>query len=412
MLGKIKITYFKNYLYTSIIFLLVISAGGMHFAIARLPLTFALLFLFPSYIFIFHQTFKFTKLIKAIIVLCIFIVILVVNYVCAIQGQRLNTYLYMALTIIIAFFANLSIQNNNFSKSFLATLYLIEIHAVLSFVFSIFFEEFLQSFFLHGDNLYQTFHYIFFYRIETNQVTFYGLNFIRNCGLFWEPGILQIFLNLLLYIQLFEQRTSLVKILITILLIITTYSTTGYIIMLLLLAYKYKSVTSIKNFPYLFLIAIPIIMLFYPIISFHIGNKAFGENVMSTYVRVFDAIQSIIIIGDYPLTGIGITWEVYEKLQLSYKNVFGIVMIDATGNTNSILSTIVLLGIPTGLLFILALYRQELIAKKNKIIIFIVLFISLSSEPLLLRPFFMFLIFNGIVKIISFPKPTPLRQKT
>ena len=384
----------------------------MHFAIGRIPLTFALLFLFPIYIAIFHRTIKLNKLIKSLIVLCILVIILVFNYVFAIKGQQLNSYFYMVLTIIIAFFINLSIQNDNFSKSFLTVLYVIEIHAVLSFIFSIFFVEYLQNILLHGEKVYQTFYYIFFYRIETSQVSIYGLNIIRNSGLFWEPGILQIFLNLLLYIQLFEKRTSSLKIIITLLLIITTYSTTGYILMILIMVFKYKSFFSIRNFPYLFLLAIPIIMLLYPIISFHIENKAFGENVMSTYVRVFDVLQSVKIISDYPITGIGLSWEVYEKLQLSYKEVLGVISLKPSGNTNSVLSTMILFGLPVGLLFIMALYRQELFTIKNRIIIFIILFISLSSEPLLLRPFFMFIIFNGIVKIFSLPKPSTLRQNT
>jgi len=316
----------------------------------------------------------------------------------------------MLLIIIIAFGATFLIHKNNFSQSFLTVLYIIQIHALLSFIFSIFFEEYLQSFLLHGEKLYDTFYYIFFYRIEASRTSFYGIQFIRNLGLFWEPGILQIFLNLLLYYQLFEKKTPKVKIVLTLFLIITTYSTTGYLIMLLLIAYKYKSILSLKHFPYLLISFTFTLILFFPIISYHFENKVLGEKVMSTTVRVFDAIQSIKIIADYPITGIGLTWELYEKLQLSYKEVFGLVVIDVQGNTNSILSTIILFGLPTGFLFILALYFQDLIGSKYKQFIFILLLICLNSEPLLLRPFFMLLIFNGMVNIISRPKPVHLHQ--
>ena len=50
----------------------------------------------------------------------------------------------------------------------------------------------------------QTFYYIFYYlaKGEVGVFNFFGYEFMRNSGIFWEPGILQFYLNILFFIEM------------------------------------------------------------------------------------------------------------------------------------------------------------------------------------------------------------------
>ena len=53
-----------------------------------------------------------------------------------------------------------------------------------------------------------TFHYLFYYMPSRNELSSFSSLFCRNQGLFWEPGVLQIFLNLLFFIDAFVNKSQ------------------------------------------------------------------------------------------------------------------------------------------------------------------------------------------------------------
>lgn len=58
---------------------------------------------------------------------------------------------------------------------------------------------------------------------------------LRNYGLFWEPGAFSIFLNIALFIELFQQKSSVMNVAVLFLTILSTLSTLGIACMLVLL---------------------------------------------------------------------------------------------------------------------------------------------------------------------------------
>ena len=46
-----------------------------------------------------------------------------------------------------------------------------------------------------------TFYYLFYFEPVKHAFSFLGLELIRNQGWFWEPGVLQVYLNILLYLE-------------------------------------------------------------------------------------------------------------------------------------------------------------------------------------------------------------------
>ena len=52
-----------------------------------------------------------------------------------------------------------------------------------------------------------SFHYLFFFDPK-HECSLFGLNFVRNQGWFWEPGVHQVYLNLFLYLEGFVFKRS------------------------------------------------------------------------------------------------------------------------------------------------------------------------------------------------------------
>jgi len=139
----------------------------------------------------------------------------------------------------------------------------------------------------------------------------------RNSGLFWEPGVLQIYLNLYLFVKLFFKNGELDKYAILgIVAVIITQSTTGLIVMSIILFAKYFRLNK-KNLIYLFLFSIFFLVLVYP--SIH--DKLFGEATASGLVRLSHAYIAFKVFMDNFLFGYGFEFfkeGTYTKLYEFY----------------------------------------------------------------------------------------------
>jgi hypothetical protein len=249
---------------------------------------------------------------------------------------------------------------------------------------------------------------MFFYDTERSSLNILGLDFVRNQGWFWEPGINQIYLNILLYLEGLVFKRNKWVILLTIFAIFTTYSTTGIIIMMIILIFIFKS--SIKKNPVLIFLAISLVIPFYFIAKSNVEEKL---ETSSFQKRYFDLIQTISIIKDYPLSGIGLddsffsdfrsshfinnnllnSFEESTSLELKAKST-------DKGSSNSITYLMVAMGIPISYFLLYCLFKQTLFPNRKRILMMIIL-ISVFTEPLLLRPFFLILIVSGMMSFFS-----------
>ena len=81
----------------------------------------------------------------------------------------------------------------------------------------------------------------FFYLKNTHSFSVLGIEFVRNQGIFWEPGVLQIFLNLILFIHLIHKKKRGIIFWMTIIALLTTFSTTGLVVMFIQLIISFAS---------------------------------------------------------------------------------------------------------------------------------------------------------------------------
>jgi len=254
---------------------------------------------------------------------------------------------------------------------------------------------------------YQTFLHLFYYRpVEGshgrwNMATIFGIPlFVRNQGFFWEPGVLQIFMNMLLYLSLAYYRNLKYAIL-SVLMILTTWSTSGILIAFLQLGiYIMKNIKTKKIFYALPVIGVGL-LIFGIFLQSNLNEKIGGDREGSTVQRQIDTLSTLNIIKRHPWTGIGMDTKNYNMLLKKYTVTIPGKQGIPGGKarvSNSLLYLAVFFGLPLGLFFLIALYHQTIFTK-NRMLIFLIIVLSALSEPILLLPFFTVFLISGVKNI-------------
>ena len=186
--------------------------------------------------------------------------------------------------------------------------------------------------------------------------------------------------------------------------------------MLIILFFIFKS--SIKRNPILVLFAIGIMIPFYFITKTNIEEKL---DTSSFQKRYFDLIQTLSIAKDYPLTGIGLDVDYFSEFRSSYNmddefrrsielstSFESKTKSTEKGSSNSVTYLMAAMGFPISFFLLYCMFKQTLFTHKKGILMMII-FISVFSEPLLLRPFFLIFIISGMIEFFS--KFTKLKLK-
>ncbi len=395
-----------------IVFMLLMSAGGLLFVFNR-NLSYLVFFIILGIAFLFFGG----KLIKskvhaAIITFLVLGLLFFLSYIFAVKEQSDKEYLYYLMVVFCSGLTYLFFSNNRSNEIFIERIYLvlkvIVFHSLFNFL----------AFFIIGNNLTlitstyhecETFFNIFFYTTERGMMTLFGVEFCRNQGLFWEPGVLQGFLNIFFFLEAFIFKRNRWLLFLVSFLIITTYSTTGLAILLLQGGiFIYSEFKGNKVLlPLMGLLIIPIYMVF----SINIDAKVQGEKEASFQKRLFDLIQPLFIASEHPLKGIGLDSDQFQKIRTEFhfssnilqvlKDQVGVIStVKGTdkGCTNSITFLFAAMGFPTGILFLVMLFKQNIVNEKKKLF-FLIVSLSVMSEPLLFRPFFFIFIISGFAHI-------------
>ncbi|MEO1899502.1 MAG: O-antigen ligase family protein [Methylococcales bacterium] len=219
---------------------------------------------------------------------------------------------------------------------------------------------------------------------------FFGMNetshgIHRSQGLFWEPGVYQIYLNVALHYFLFYTQKRKFA-LISFISIILTLSTTGVVLASIqLLVFLFGTRQRLSNKMIKIIISLPLLIVYLNFTQSAVNEKLFGSERGSFLAREFDARNGINVALQNPF-GIGFNPENYQKF--ARNNTFDIkTKIDTDrGQTNGILILAYSTGIPWAILILTLTFRQK-VFPKHSVLFFIVIFVSLLSEPLFYSPF-------------------------
>jgi hypothetical protein len=338
-----------------------------------------------------------------IVILSILISVLSINYFVNIQFADIISYVFLLYYILIAILIYIYFSGIEFIESFYHILKLI----LYFTLFSVFAQFILRAFFfkLEIDKMsYLTFFPLFMYSIQP--IHLLGYDFYRTCLFFWEPGILQIYLNLLFFLASFKFLERKIQLLSAIA-IIFTFSTTGYIILFVQLIVFFKK--ELFKSPLISFFGLLLFFLMIPIFINNIKEKFLGKDQFSFIVRYYDTEMSINNTLNYPLKGIGLQNESTYSQFRSSKKFLNLINIEITpdmksqildreggGSSNSLLKVSESFGLIIFLIFLVLLYKNAIFDFKKKLI-FLILIISISTEPLLLTPFFMYIFISGCI---------------
>lgn len=232
---------------------------------------------------------------------------------------------------------------------------------------------------------------IVIYNFQTD-VVLDAVGFNRNCGPFWEPGMFAFFLSLALFFELFllENRRKGFRILILSLVLISTFSTGGYVAgIAILVMYSFLNMKSL----WIWVLIIPVTVLGIQELSKleFIGEKIenqYNNRTVGSDKSRFGALETqLFMIEKSPLVG-------GEKLE-NY----------ATGKTlaSGTLLPFVGYGIPVGIFFFFCLYLacfrlalQSQVKTKVGIALFILILIMSFSQTILVSAPILLLIFSGL----------------
>ena len=407
-----------RFLNNLIMFMLVSSTGGLLFVFNRNIAFLILVSTVISSLFFLQHKIKNTTFYSSLLVLFVLFSILAINFTLATNLQSLTKYLFLGLTIfttvLVLFYYNNQESKTVFINSLYFILKLVLFHALFSFI-AYFFV--IDNLFLITSEYHETltFNYLFHYSLKGGVavIHLFGFDFPRNAGMFWEAGILQGYLNLLFFLEIsiFKRNRKLLALII--LAILTTYSTTG--LLFLILQIVYFSYKSLKSNIKITLLIIPLYLIF----NINLNEKIYGERQSSFQKRLFDLTQPFFIAIANPLTGIGLDSDKFqEKREDFYINSdlnsslskIGIkqkIETSSKGSTNSVMYILAGMGFPIAFLLIYMFTKQQII-RNDRLMWFILTFGFVMSEPLLLRPFFFIFIVSGFnqlfYKIISHKK--------
>lgn len=405
-----KVTYFYKIIDAILISLLVLSSGGLLFVFNRNICYAIFLGVLLLAVLLSKDRFKVKEINSVLLTSFTILVLFSINYIFAISTQAINKYAYYLTVYAVSILTLLYFRNTKKKDIFINKLYfilkIILFHAGLNF-FAYFFIKNDLSTISSVNNDYETFLNIFFYVPKKCLISVFGLEFCRNQGVFWEPGILQAFLNSLFFLEAFIIKRSKALLIVIVFVIFTTYSTTGLAILLLQgFVYVYNE---FKKNKLLFLLILSALIPIYLILQVNVQDKVQGEKEASFQKRFFDLTQPFYIALENPITGIGLDAEQFQKFReefyftsstLNYiYNQTGVgLKVDVTdkGSSNSIMFLLAATGFPTACLFIYMFFKQQII-KDKKWLWMIIMLISVMSEPLLLRPYFFIFIVSGFM---------------
>lgn len=388
------------------IFLLILLTGTVYAVIGNAVLlglsTVVLLALFFKNI---NATYNVNLISTYVILSTLLAVVLAVHFLVVPMTNSPLPYIGMLFRVssLGLFWVYLRNKKLDFCELLQSVLKIIAIHAVIAWVLSFFVSNFLIRVPTESINSY-TFGYVFFYNASFKLL---GITFYRNQGIFWEPGILQIYMNTLFFIVSFVKPNKKFQLL-SAALIITTYSTTGIGLLLLqltviLFTAKISTIRKLLISFALGVIMLPIFILNY---QEKISDNSTDTDITSSALRIYDILEGVEIAKEYPFTGIGLSQEAYAAFKKSHSALtsnFSEEFSDfvlTRRSSNSILYFLTRFGFPFSLFWFFLIYRQGFIRQKRWLI-FVIIIIENFSEPLLIEPFFLLFAASGFYELTS-----------
>jgi hypothetical protein len=150
----------------------------------------------------------------------------------------------------------------------------------------------------------------------------------------------------------------------------------------------------IAKFMFAVILIVPLVF----VASGNIKQKLTGESQGSFLVRQYDLLTGANVVLENPWLGIGFDYEQYHRAanRLGYADTSlpGQITLDRS-NSNGVVFLLYSIGIPLSIPFLIGMFRQVLFPQR--ILVGILLLLGLMSESIIFTPFFLMIIFSGLL---------------
>lgn len=373
----------------SFFFIILLSGSVQSYDIRALALINAFLQIWLLY----RISFKISKRLQKAIYLILFYFIyslIITNNASDLQYIAFRFYDIFAAFLLLNYWL---IRKPDFEKTFFYVLMFFFIHGILGFVLSNLFFNAFSPIIVDGVYAGAQLRYLFF----LGHAEYLGLH--RSQGLFWEPGVYQMYLNMLLFYCAFYKRNMVLSVLV-LGGVLSTMSTTGLTIALaqVLVFAGMHAKFSVRRLVMLIVIvlSLPYLIL---LTSNNIDDKFNGERAGSSWARSFDTLNGISVAANNPL-GIGFNPLKYQAIAAENPYKIETPLQTDRGQTNGIVMLFYSSGFFWAFVLLYYFFKNKVFYSKSWLFNCIV-FVSLLTEPLLFSPFFFLFVLAGLVNKTS-----------
>jgi len=272
-------------------------------------------------------------------------------------------------------------------------------HASVGYVLYVLIAQIFSQVDFAGLSYYNLF-YVFYVSAKD-----YG-SLARNVGLCWEPGVLQLVLNLFLFLSI-KRKKSIFFLCLIGLGILSTFSTAGYIIVVLNIVYFI--ILQIRNkasAPIIILVSLICLSGFFALIKGNASDK-FDSSNTSGLVRLRDFYIGVELITEKPLLGHGIFDAKYLESKVSVSGIesglFTRGYLNENGDfsggyTDGLLGLACWYGLPAAIYIYILTFRNKFAGVwYERIILFLILALTCISEPITYTSIFLLFSFTCFI---------------
>lgn len=335
---------------------------------------------------------------KEFIILVLFITLPFIS--CIMNQEDIYNYIYKATVVLCAAFFVWTSKGKEFYIKYNSIMLFLSVWSIVTSIIANLMPAISNAFPTVTNIINRNYKFMLFSVTSTS--TTYG--FVRNNGLFREPGVFALFLIIAFVIELVILPKARMKyVVIFTLTMFSVFSTAGMIIMACVYIYMILMNKSLK-YRYILagaiIIAILIVSNTTDLLS--VGGKLFGKfsedgNYGSWFSRQSSLTQNWAIALENPLFGIG-RYNLYDTILLSdgvYK---------AVDNTNTMMINFSAYGMLYGAMSLYGLWK--FVRKHERGIIsaaflFVIMFMALSSQDIGQNVIYYFVIFSGLFNAVQ-----------
>ncbi len=305
--------------------------------------------------------------------------------------EHLNRTIIKMLCITCGFLVCCQFLFLDYAEAFCKVMYLIAVSSIIFELIAYLCPAFLRLFPVMINSSGVRFYTCFLSGLDSRTL---GSLTIRAGGIFWEPGVYQIYLNLaILFDLIFLMNKKRKRLIVYIIALVITFSTTGYIAFAWILASYLLFFDNKHNFSIqikvlcigiITVVSIATILLFGDSLSTGVVfGKLFDSKSGTANVRYASIVTNIEVFLDYPLHGVGMERISDEFFARTLKSTLIYGFTDQ--NTNTLLYQFAVHGGIWGSIFLIGTFKFGNIFSVKKIqtvCVFVVLVIMYIGENL------------------------------